>query len=230
MSLIEMSSFPALEKLEDSKLKIAAARAAISDLNPQMHKVIQYFSEESRREDRQKQEQLAHARKSAFYQKIDSLKTDLETLGREKLGTAEGGYAFEKWLYELFILFDIMARKSYREPGGRQIDMAITLDGNHYIIEAKFTKGQVSVSDIDSLYGKLRKLADGTKGIIISMSGFDSHSIKQASSDRTWILMMDYSHIYSLILNNAMELPDVIRRIHRNASQVGESFLALKDF
>lgn len=230
MSLIEMSSFPALERLEDSKIKIVAARAAISDLNPHMHKVVQYFNEEERREDIQRREQLVHERKSAFYQKLEFLKNELEKLGKEKLGTPDGGYAFEKWLYELFILFDITTRKSYREPGGRQIDMAISLDGNHYIVEAKFTIRQVNVSDIDSLYGRLRKLADGTKGLIISMSGFDNNAIRQASSDRTWILMMDYSHIYNLILNHAMELSDVIRRIHRNASQVGESFLALEDF
>jgi hypothetical protein len=67
-------------------------------------------------------------------------------------------------------------------------------------------------------------------GIFLSMSGFTSGAIKTASRDRTPLLLMDYSHIYNKILPGLMTLPDVIRRIKRNASQTGEAFLSVVKF
>ena len=67
-------------------------------------------------------------------------------------------------------------------------------------------------------------------GILISMPGLTSGAIKTASRDRTPIILIDYSHIYNLILAGRMSLPDVIRRVKRHASQTGEAYLSVTDF
>ena len=85
-------------------------------------------------------------------------------------------------------------------------------------------------SRIDVFMSKIEKKADNTMGIFVSMSGFSSVAIKEASRDRTPMLLMDYSHIYNLILAGIMTLPDVIRRIKRHASQTGQAYLAVEDF
>ncbi|PNC53852.1 restriction endonuclease [Akkermansia muciniphila] len=230
VDIINMSSFPHLEKLENSELKIKDAQQSIKNLKPHIEKIKNIFSDEERKEARRLAEEKLRIERSLFLGKLNELSTELMSLSETQLGTQEGGYEFEKWLYNLFILFDLDTRKSYKESSGRQIDMAFSLDGQNYIVEAKFTKRQTSVSDVDIFNGKLKKLADGTRGFIISISGFEKTALISASSDRSWILMMDYTHIFSLILNDRISLPDVLKRIIRNASQVGNSYLPVSDF
>ncbi|MFQ5499807.1 MAG: restriction endonuclease, partial [Candidatus Zixiibacteriota bacterium] len=97
-------------------------------------------------------------------------------------------------------------------------------------IETKFTSQQTGAPDIDSFMTKIVRKADNTMGILISMAGFTKVAIKEASRDRTPMLLMDYSHFYSLILPSRMSLPEVIRRIKRHASQTGEAFLLVERF
>lgn len=86
-----------------------------------------------------------------------------------KQGTQEGGYAFEKWFYELINYFEISARPPYK-TGGRQIDGSLTLDGTTYLIETKFTNDQSGAPDIDIFMSKIVKKADNTMGIFVSMA------------------------------------------------------------
>ena len=53
----------------------------------------------------------------------------------------DAGYALEDILVELFSLSEIEYRRSYRTPTGtQQIDGQFTLDGFHYLVEAKWRK------------------------------------------------------------------------------------------
>lgn len=230
VDIINMSSFPCLEKIENSEIRIKDAQKSIQNLKPHIEKIKNIFSDEEHKKARRLVEEKLRIERSLFLGKLETLSKELMSLSTTQLGTQQGGYSFEKWLYNLFILFDLETRKSYKESSGRQIDMAFSLDGQNYIVEAKFTKSQISVSDVDIFNGKLKKLADGTKGFIISISGFEKSALMSASSDRSWILMMDHSHIFSLILNDRISLPDVLKRIIRNASQVGSSYLPISDF
>jgi hypothetical protein len=146
-----------------------------------------------------------------------------------KQGTQEGGYAFERWFYDLAGFSEIPARPPYKVEG-RQIDGSLTLDGTTFLIETKFTSKQTGAPDIDTFMTKIIRKADNTMGILVSMAGFSNVAIKEASRDRTPMLLMDYSHFYNLILSGQMSLPDVIRRIKRHASQTGEAFLPVLRF
>lgn len=229
-NLCEMTSFPYLERKEETKSMIPAAKDAIANLKPHIDKIKSLTDDETRRQHRIEREEEIRKQRNLFLENLSELKEELDLLATQKLGTQEGGYSFEKWLIKLFNLFDIHTIPAYREASGRQIDMAFTLDGLQYIVEAKFTNNPAQVTDIDSFNAKIRKMADGTKGLMISMSGFSPGAKVSASNDRTWILMLDYSHMYSLIFNDAMRLDDVIRRILRNASQMGESYLSVNNF
>jgi hypothetical protein len=71
-------------------------------------------------------------------------------------GSQEGGYAFEKWFYDLVNYFEITARPPYKADG-RQIDGSLTLDGTTFLIETKFTKDQFGAPDIDIFMSKIVK-------------------------------------------------------------------------
>lgn len=146
-----------------------------------------------------------------------------------QLGTQTGGYAFEKWFYDLAIFFELEARPGY-VAGGRQIDGALTVDGTTFLVETKFTVTPVGSPDIDTFMAKIESKADNTMGLLVSLSGFNDGAKSSASKHRTPMLLLDHGHIFNLILSGMMTLPQVISRVKRHASQTGSSFLAAPDF
>jgi hypothetical protein len=110
--------------------------------------------------------------------------------------------------------FEITHRRPYCS-GGRQIDGSVTVEGTTYLTELKFTK----VND----------KADNTMGIMVSMSGYSSTAIEQASGRKTPIILLDHSHIY-LVLSGSWSLAEVVSRVRRHASQTARAFLPAAEF
>lgn len=227
-SVAEMKHFPDLENWEDSAEKISAAHRAVARLKSEVDKLNQQVRDTRERERLRKEAQERQQATIAAKQSLQKLSDNLNKLAPQQ-GTQKGGYAFEKWFYELASYFEIPARPPYT-TAGRQIDGSLTLDGTTFLIETKFTNEQTGAPEIDIFMTKITRKADNTMGILISMSGFSGVAIKEASRDRTPMLLMDYSHFYNLILPGLMSLPEVIRRIKRHASQTGEAFLPVERF
>jgi hypothetical protein len=145
-----------------------------------------------------------------------------------KVGTQEGGYEFESWFYKLLDFCEITNRKPYKS-NGRQIDGALTYDGTTYLVELKFTREQSGATDIDSLKAKINKMADNTMGIMVSISGYSSVAISDASGSKTTLIIMDASHLY-LFLSGGMSFGEIISRLRRHVSQTGEAYLPTGKF
>lgn len=224
-----MEHFPDLENWEDSNLKINSAKEAVGRLKLEVKKLNKQLSDEKEVIRRRQSAEEERQKNVLASQSLEKLAAELGDIA-SGLGTVSGGFAFEKWFYGFVGFFELPARPPYKDTNGRQIDGSLTLDGTTYLIETKFTKEQTTPDAIDSFLSKIGTKADNTMGLLVSMGGFNSGAIKTASRDRTPILLLDYSHLYSLILSGMMSLPDVIRRISRQASQTGESFLGVEDF
>ena len=93
----------------------------------------------------------------------------------------------------------------------------------------KFTTEQASATDIDTFYKKVTTKADNTMGIMVSISGYSSIALQEASGERTPLLLLDHAHIY-MVLGGIMSLADVIERVRRHASQTGEAYLGASEF
>lgn len=132
------------------------------------------------------------------------------------------------WFYDLVAFFEMTHRRPYVSEG-RQIDGALDVEGTTYLTELKFTKGQAGAPDVDTFLSKVNDKADNTMGIMVSMSGYSSTAIKQASGRKTPLLLMDYSHIY-LVLGGTWSLPEVINRLRRHALQTASAFLPSSEF
>jgi uncharacterized protein YukE len=225
--LIEQKTFPDLKNWEDSEDKIRDAHEAIARLRAycaQQEEALQ--SEEQRRQAREEfQETQRNIARSQ--QTLQELSDRLNELGK-RLGSAEAGYAFQDWFFDLLDFCEITNRKPYSHDG-RQIDGSLTLSGTTYLVELKFTAEQAGATDIDTFYKKVTTKADNTMGLMVSISGFSSVAIREASSDRTPILLMDHAHVY-LVLGGVMAMGDVVERIRRHASQTGEAFLPAGEF
>jgi hypothetical protein len=226
-SLIEQTTFPDLRNWEDSEDKIQEAHVSVERLKAflkkQKEEIEQQISkEESQKRFREHQEKIAESQQS-----LQKLSDKLNDLGRE-LGTQGAGYKFQDWFYELMSFCEIIHRKPYVQ-NGRQIDGSITVKDTTYLVELKFTTKQADANDIDIFYKKVVTKADNTMGIMVSISGYSSVATREASSDRTPLLLLDHGHLY-LILGGIMNFADVIDRLKRHASQTGESFLQASEF
>ena len=226
-SLSEMTHFPDLENHEDTLLKVPSAKEAIARLKVELNKLNQHVQDERETQSRREEASKKLLKTVAASNSLEKFSQQLNGLA-VKQGTQGGGYAFEKWFYDLVVFFELPARAPYNVDG-RQIDGSVTIDGTTFLVETKFTTTPSGAPDIDIFMGKIRTKADNTMGIFVSMSGFSSTAIDVASGDRTPVLLMDYTHVY-FILQGVMSLPDLIRRIKRHASQTGRAFLAVENF
>jgi len=226
-ALAEQTSFPDLEKWEDAAEKIQVARNAVQALRYFLGMKSQAEAREKEEEDRRRK--AAEAREKSFRSQTDlkKLKDQLEFLFLE-LGTQEAGYKFQTWFYDFLDYEDIDNRRPY-VSAGRQIDGSITLDGTTYLVELKFTSAQSDATDIDSVLAKVNTKADNTMGVVISISGYSSVAVDQASFAKSPLLLLDSKHIY-MVLSGISRLSEVLRRVRRHSSQTGIAYLDPNDF
>ena len=225
--LSEQTTFPDLRNWEDSAQMIAEATKAVAEL-----KAYLKSQGENIRDEREREEAKAKARDDR--QKIQRSLTDKTKLQQRLdtlhlvVGTQQGGYDFQDWFYDLLDFCEIQNRRPY-VSAGRQIDGSITFDGTTYLVELKFTGSQADATDVDSLRSKVDDKADNTMGILVSISGYSSVAVTQASGRKTTLLLFDAMHIY-LFLSGTLSFRDIISRVRRHASQTGEAYLAAANF
>ena len=226
-SLSEQTTFPDLRNWEDSALKIADATKAVAELKSYLR-----AKDEEVRTAQEREESKARAR--ADRERIQRSATDKDKLrGRFEqlhpaIGTQQGGYDFQAWFYDVLDFCEIQNRRPY-VTAGRQIDGSVTIEGTTYLVELKFTASQAAATDIDSLRVKVDDKADNTMGIMVSVSGYSSVAVTQASGRKTALLLLDAMHLY-LFLTGTLSLRDVISRVRRHASQTGEAYLHTSNF
>lgn len=226
-SLSEQTTFPDLRNWEDSAQKIQEAHKAVQELKAYLR---QQDEEVKSARDRKEAQERAREKREAIQRSLTDkakLQQQLDAM-HSKVGTQDGGYEFEEWFYKLLDFCEITNRKPYKS-GGRQIDGSMTLEGTTYLIELKFTKEQSGAPDIDSLKAKVHKMADNTMGIMVSISGYSSAAIADASGSKTPLLIMDASHLY-MFLSGAMGFGEIVSRVRRHASQTGEAYLPISKF
>lgn len=225
--LADQTTFPDLRNWEDSDQKISEAAKAVKDLKFYLNR-----QNEAIKTEKEKEEAKEKARKERA--KIQRNQTDLKKLQERldnlhsSIGTQQAGYDFQDWFYSLLDFCEISNRRPY-VSNGRQIDGSLTHEGTTYLVELKFTGSQADATDIDSLYKKVTSKADNTMGIMVSISGYSSIAIDEASGEKTPLLLMDHSHLY-YVLNGTMKMGDVIERLRRHASQTAESYLPVSKF
>ena len=225
--LMEQESFPDLKNWEDSPAKLREANAAVSELRRYHSKQQEEIQSEENRVEARKR--LADLQRQAIQseQILHDLSDRLNALARS-LGEQQAGYDFQEWFYDLLDFSEIVNRRPYVHKG-RQIDGSLTVSGTTYLVELKFTTRQARAPDIDSFYKKITTKADNTMGVMVSMSGYSSVAKREASGERTPMLLLDHSHLY-MVLAGIMELADLINRVRRHAAQTGEAYLATNDF
>lgn len=221
--LADQSAFPDLMGWSDEKEKLASARAAVAALKTYIERERSKAEVEAARLAIREEAARQRAEKVASQQDLAKLQAKLIEL-HPQAGTQAGGYAFEKWFYDFVKFFDIDHRLPYKADE-RQIDGSVTIEGTTYLVELKFTTNQTSIGDIDSFLAKVNNKADNTMGLFVSMAGYSSVAISQASKPRTPLLLVDSAHVF-LALQGLWEFPELVSRVRQHASQTSEAYLS----
>lgn len=169
--------------------------------------------------------QPAEAPKAAYDRpKLLALRNDL--IGFAQLAPQARGYAFETLLRELFNVFGLQAREPFRLKG-EQIDGSFVLQGETYLIEAKWQAAQTGVADLHTFHGKLEQKAAWTRGLFVSNSGFTEDGLVAFGKGKR-VICMDGLDLFDT-LSRELPLNHILESKVRRAAETGLPFARVRD-
>lgn len=136
------------------------------------------------------------------------------------------GYAFEAWLTNAFDGFGMQAREPFRLRG-EQIDGSFQLQGETYLVEAKWHSAQIGVADLHAFHGKVEQKAAWARGLFISNSGFTPDGLVAFGKAKR-VICMDGFDLFET-LDRELPLDQVIDRKARRAAETGLPFERVRD-
>jgi hypothetical protein len=138
------------------------------------------------------------------------------------------GFAFERFLTDLFTVYDLDPRRSFRLTG-EQIDGSFQLRQEIYLLEAKWQDARTAQADLLTFAGKVEGKAQWSRGLFLSYSGFSEDGLQAfARGRRTSIICMDGLDL-AQVLSGRLDLVDVIERKKRRAAETGSAFVPVRD-
>lgn len=224
----DIADFAHLRWLEDGAVKETAALTAVKALRRQAEGHLQLM-EDARRRGEQRDKARADAEgRQAFAHKLDALRADyLELATADDLTPQKRGFQFEAFLRELFELFDLDPKASFRIHG-EQIDGAFTFESTDYLLSAKWQMQPVGLEDLDAFKGKVNRKLENTLGLFVSINGFAPTAVTKHQSDRPVMLLMDGADLMA-VLDARIDLFELLRRKRRHASQTGNPLLPISE-
>lgn len=157
-------------------------------------------------------------------QKASLLQSELVALAQ--MAPQPRGYAFEKFLKQLFDAYGLAAREPFRLQG-EQIDGSFQLGNETYIVEAKWQNSPTGVADLHVFHGKIEQKAAWTRGLFISNSGFTEDGMAAFGRGKR-VICMDGLDLYEA-LNRELPLNRVLDRKVRRAAETGNPFVRVRD-
>ena len=136
------------------------------------------------------------------------------------------GYAFEKFLKDLFDAFGLAARASFRLRG-EQIDGSLSLGQDTYLLEAKWTNIQVDGATLRSFNAKVEDKARWSRGLMVSQSGFTPEGLHALGRGKS-VVCMDGLDLHDA-LTQRLDLSSVIAAKARRAAETGMPFVPVRD-
>ncbi|MFS8037041.1 restriction endonuclease [Xanthobacter sp. AM11] len=145
-----------------------------------------------------------------------------------KLDPQARGLRFEGFLNELFAGFGLAPRGAFRLVG-EQIDGSFKLQGQTYLVEAKWHGPQIGFADLMTFSGKVAGKASWSRGLFVSNSGFTVDGLEAFSRGRqTNLICADGLDLYE-VLSRRVSLIDVLEEKARRAAETNRAFVAVRD-
>lgn len=225
-AISHINDFSHLRKLEDGLSKAKSAEAAVEALRMQL-KGHEDVEEEARQaETRREQAHARLLRVSEVQRQLEEMKNEyFELVGSDD--PKQRGFLLEKIIKNLFNLFDLDAKASFKITG-EQIDGAFSFEGTDYILEARWRNKPTIAQELDGLSGKLSRKLDNTLGLFLSINGFSEDAVKTHQSGRRLVILMDGSDLMA-VLEGRIDLVQLLLRKRRHAAQTGNIYLRIHE-
>lgn len=145
-----------------------------------------------------------------------------------KLPPQERGLRFEGFLNDLFAAHGLAPRNAFRLIG-EQIDGSFRLDGQTYLVEAKWHGPQIGFADLMTFSGKVAGKASWSRGLFVSNSGFTSEGLEAFARGRqTNLICADGLDLYE-VLARRVSFIEVLREKERRAAETNRAYVSLRD-
>jgi hypothetical protein len=168
------------------------------------------------------------AAQRAFSSLSNEMATDLlnKLMRVSSLEPHPRGFAFEKFLKELFDANGMDGRASFRVVG-EQIDGSFEMSGETYLLEAKWTSKPVDAADLRSFNAKVEDKASWSRGLFVSDSGFTEDGLLAFGKGKR-LVCMDGLDICEM-LQKKLSLQEVLSKKVRRAAETGKPFVRLRE-
>ena len=143
-----------------------------------------------------------------------------------KLEPQPRGYAFEKFLNDMFNVYELSARASFR-LAGEQIDGSFVLGDDIYLLEAKWTNTLVDAAALRSFNAKIEDKAKWSRGLFLSYSGFSPEGLSAFGRGKS-VICMDGRDLHD-ILSRQLDFATVLAIKVRRAAETGQPFVRADD-
>jgi hypothetical protein len=143
-----------------------------------------------------------------------------------RLAPQSRGFAYEKFLKEVFSANGLAPRASFRVVG-EQIDGSFELSGETYLLEAKWKGLPVGASDLHAFHGKVEDKAAWSRGLFVSESGFSDEGLIAFGRGKR-VVCMDGLDLHDM-LDRGLSFADVMAKKVRHYAESGRPFIRVRD-
>lgn len=220
--LCAITTFTHLEQLEGGSQKAQRAKAAITQLKTLVEPHQQAKKERDEFKERQKQAQEKLKASAAVRQKLKDIKTRYMALVVSP-NSQSRGFELEKIMYDIFELFDLDPKASFRNIG-EQIDGAFTLEGTEYLFEAKWQQEPIGGTGLDTFAGKIRRKLENTLGAFLSVNGFSPDGVQLHSGTGAAMILLDGADLMA-VLEERIDFVSLLLRKKRHGARTGNIYI-----
>jgi restriction endonuclease Mrr len=224
---MHFDDFSHLEYWDEAERKIQRAKKAVEAVRQHSSGYFSLKEEKQRADERRKAHEALIRERLSREQKIGELRNDFYEIATEQ-NAQRRGYLFERFLNELFQLFDLEPKGSFKLTG-EQIDGAFTFEHQDYLLEAKWQQGPTQAGDLYDFGGKISGKLKVALGLFISFNGFSSESLEVNSPVIKSMILMDGADLMA-VLDQRIGLTEMLFRKRRHAVEKGEIFLPFSRF
>ncbi len=221
--LCKLTDFSHLKPLDDGPQKVEKARSAVN----QLKQLVEPHQDIKKEQDDIKRRQELAATKlrenAAVRQKLEAIKIRYMTLVSSNNAQSRG-FELERVMYELFELFDLDPKASFKNLG-EQLDGAFSLDGTEYLFEAKWQKELVNKADLAAFSDKVKSKLENTLGVFLSINGFSADGVAAHQAGGAAILLMDGGDLMA-VFEERIDFTSLLLRKKRHAAQTGNIYLS----
>jgi hypothetical protein len=225
-AVADMKCFDHLLQLEGGKEKAERGRLAVQRLQEILQPHDELVQEEQAIAERRRRAAERLRASGAVRERLSQLSQRYSALVISSDHQSRG-FELEKLMYDLFELFDLDPKASFRNTG-EQVDGAFSLEGTDYLFEAKWQKEPVTTQDLDAFASKTRRKLENTLGVFLSINGYSADAVLAHSSGQPSIILIDGSDLMA-VLEGRIDFVTLLVRKKRHAAQTGNIYLRIHE-